>query len=419
MTDLMRVAVALAAVFGVAYCGAIAARALRQPPVIGEIVAGLVAGPLVLAFGGPAAEVLLTPAVRATLSVVGNVGLAIYLVRVTWDLRGEARHMSVSGIGRIVAGAYIIPLAAGAALAMALPLMGAGAPAGTPVAAFVLLVAVALAITAVPALARILDDRATGPAGPTAMAAALCIDVLSWPLLALAIGLAGGRSGVLGTITVTGAGVLVALVLRRPLARPLGALCALSPIATAVVVGAAAVGAAELTAAWGMTHVLGAVLVGLALPPMRTTAWAGMIRGVGKVGARLVPAFFVTTGLTVFSGHAPQTWWLAVVVTAVAAAAKLGGGYVGARLAGRPKRVALRLGVLLNTRGLTELIVLQAGHEAGILTGPVYAAFVVMAVTCTAATAPLLSLTERGDPVDLGDTVGERAARPRMEQEKA
>lgn len=399
MNGLLYFAAAVAVVFGAAWCGRAAARALRQPPVIGEIVAGLVAGPALLVTGGPVARELLAPEVLSALADVGHAGLALYLVRVTWHLRAESRNMAVWSVGWIVAGAYAVPLAAGATLAAVLLALGVAAPGGAHPAAFVLMVAVALAVTAVPALARILDDRPSGSAGPIALAVAICIDVLSWPLLALAVGLAGGRGGVPGTIAVTGAGVAAALLLRRTLGGPLDALCRRSPAAAALVVGAAAIGAAELTAAWGMTHILGAVLVGLALPAWQGQLWSRMIHGIGRTGAWLVPAFFVTTGLSVFAGGAqPQVWWLVAVVTAVAFTAKLTGGYVGSRLAGHGRRMALRLGVLLNTRGLTELIVLQAGYEAGILTGPLYTAFVVMAVASTAATAPLLAIIERGDP---------------------
>ncbi|MGW7418445.1 cation:proton antiporter, partial [Streptomyces sp. NPDC054863] len=160
----------------------------------------------------------------------------------------------------------------------------------------------------------------------------------------------------------------------------------------------ALLGAAGLAGSWafqeqGVTEIFGALLVGLAIPP---DGWHDVVRVVTRIGRLLVPVFFVVTGLTVFGGQFGATPWFAIVLaTALGIVGKVGGGFLGARLGGASVLDAARLGVLVNTRGLTELVVLQAGYSAGILTAPVFLALVVMALVTTAMTGPCYGLLER------------------------
>ena len=132
---------------------------------------------------------------------------------------------------------------------------------------------------------------------------------------------------------------------------------------------------------------------GLAIP---AGGWDAVVRRVTRAGRLLVPVFFVVTGITVFAGQFGSTPWFAIVLaTALGIVGKVGGGYLGARIGGAPASDAVRVGVLVNTRGLTELVVLQAGYGAGILTAPVFLALVVMALVTTAMTGPSYGLLER------------------------
>jgi len=119
-----------------------------------------------------------------------------------------------------------------------------------------------------------------------------------------------------------------------------------------------------------------------------------------------VPAFFVTTGLKLWTASGGIPWLVAVVATVLAVLAKVGGGYLFSRRGGEDRAGALRVGVLLNTRGLTEIVLLQTGYNAGVITPALYLALLVMALVTTAMTGPLLSGVDRFLPA---------AAAPRRE----
>jgi len=260
-----------------------------------------------------------------------------------------------------------------------------------------------LAVTAVPVLARILSDRglvATLP-GSLSLAAAVAIDAVNWPILAVALGLATGRvSGAVTALVVLVAGVAVCFLVQRTLRAPvLVWACARFPRSTIVVFALLALAAAKATDLAGLTPIFGAFLVGLAVPTRdEAGSWPRVMDASSWAGTKLVPVFFVVTGVTVFAKPFALVSWLAVpVVIALAMLGKVGGGYLGARLGGYSGAVGWRIGVLMNTRGLTELIALQAGYSAGILSAELYFVLVLMALVTTMLTGPLLGLLDRGE----------------------
>jgi Kef-type K+ transport system membrane component KefB len=163
------------------------------------------------------------------------------------------------------------------------------------------------------------------------------------------------------------------------------------------VLGVAAITAAATTERCRLTVVVGAVLIGLAVPRRGPgSPWDHAVGLVATAGRWLVPVYFTTTGLTLLAGPAHPVAWTALAIAVVLSMlGKVGGGYLGARLGGLPRRTGLRIGILMNTRGLTEIVVLQAGYSAGILTPRLFLAMLLMALLATACTGPLLSLTER------------------------
>jgi Kef-type K+ transport system membrane component KefB len=285
-----------------------------------------------------------------------------------------------------------------------------------PAPAFVLMVAVTMAITAVPVLARILTDRGmTGTlSGRLSMTASIAMDTGGWLLLAVAIGLRSGNLlGFAKAIAVLAGGAVVALGIRRVLRTDMAArFCAKLPRTTAVVLAAVALAVALTVEHLGLTSILGAALVGLAVPVNDSAPWAqavGLVTGASRV---LVPVFFAVTGVTVLIGaFSTAPWTLIAVVIVLAVAGKFGGGYVGARLGGQSRKTAVQVGTMMNTRGLTELIVLQAGFSAGILTPPLMLTLVIMALATTALTGPLLLVIDRrtAPPVVAAAEVGSAA----------
>ncbi|MFE9046540.1 cation:proton antiporter [Streptomyces sp. NPDC007818] len=378
------------------------ARRTGQPAVVAEIALGLIAGPLVLWFGGTRGLNMVVPAeVRGWLDHIGHAGLALFLVGVGHELRSPSAAVKGRSVVMTTAGALLLPLFCGGLLAAWVLAIGDPDLRGhAPAAALVLLLAVGLSVTAVPVLARILVARGVVDTvvGRLAMATAVVIDTIAWVLLAVAVGLAsGGAENVpllaLVVAVSTAAYLTLRVVLRGPSALRLAASY---PRGTLTGIAVLAAGAAAGLRHWGLPDILGALLIGAALPHDGPDGpWSRAVRTVCGAGRTLVPVFFVTTGLLVFTREFDGMPWAAMAMAVVLAVlGKLAGGYAGARLGGESHWDGLRLGVLLNTRGLTELVVLQAGFAAGILTSDLFLALVVMTLVTTAMTGPAYSLVE-------------------------
>jgi len=170
----------------------------------------------------------------------------------------------------------------------------------------------------------------------------------------------------------------------------------MSPRALLVAVLVAAVLAAWFTESIGLHSIFGPFVVGLSLPRVRSAVDMVTTRAADLSSGLLLPAFFVVAGLQV---DVTALGWrdAGVLVAALAASTvgKIAGAAGPARLTGMSSKDSLTLGVLLNTRGLTELVVLSVGAAAGLLTTTLYTVLVINAVITTLATGPLLSLIER------------------------
>lgn len=395
------VAAILLAVLLAAYGGGRLARLVGQPAVIGEMGIALFAGPALAAAGGPARMEVLLPAARLeAVQVVGHVGLALFLVGVAYGLR--TRPIAVPGrpLWRVVGGSLGVSAAVGCLFAGWAGWTGEAGLRGTaPGPAFVLLLAVAFSVTALPVLSRILVDQgiAHTAVARLAIASAMVIDVVAWIALSAAIGLAGGEGlgRMPGLAALIVGGGMVTILVRRSLAGDrAGRFCHRFPRLTALLIAACVLGLSGAMREWGLTEIFGAMLVGFAIPaPGEESAWSRSVHRIAQVGRRLMPVFFVTVGLTVFTAPAGGVHWTAIfMATGAGVLAKVGGGYAGARMGGLSHLEGLRFGVLMNTRGLTELVILQAGHAAGLLTAPLFLALAVMTLVTTAMTGPLYAL---------------------------
>lgn len=385
----------------VALTGRAVARWLRLPLVIGEILVGLCAGPALLALlGGTGFDRLLPDHLAVPLARVGEAGLVLFLVGVVHGLRHGPAGPANRALGRVTAGVFLLPLLTGLLFAGWVLWLGPPGLGGTaPLPALLVMLPVAMSVTAVPVLACVIDERGSGlgRAAPLALMSAILLDTVAWLLLAVALGLAaGGLWGVAGAFAALGVGLLLAHGGRRALARPrVTAAAARRPKAAAVLLGGLALLAATGAHGAGLTAVLGAFLAGVMVPHDPDGPWTRAADAVARVGRVLLPVFFVGTGITLFTESAGSLPWSATLLClALATVGKVGGGYLGARWAGEDRRTALRVGVLVNTRGLTEIVVLQVGWAAGILTPGLFLAMLVMALVTTALTGPLLSLID-------------------------
>lgn len=406
MIDLLLPGVHLIALLGVlssvAAAGRMVAGQLRLPLVIGEILVSLAFGPALSAVVGRQTFGILLPAdITGLLTRIGDVGLVLFLVGVVYHLEHGSGGLRNRAVGRVTVGVFVLPLLSGLVFAGWLFRFGPAELRGSaPLPALLVLLLVAMSVTAVPVLARIIEDREgdLGRSGRLAMMSAMLIDTVAWLMLAVALGLAaGGLGGVTRAVTAIAVGAALTFAGRRALAAPaLGAAGARYPRGAAALLAALVLTAAAGARWAGLTAIFGAFLIGMMIPrDAGRGPWNLAVATISGIGRRLVPVFFVVTGMTLFlDSPAALPWAATALCTGLAIVGKVGGGYLGARWAGEDLWSGLRVGALVNTRGLTEIVVLQAGYAAGLLTSGLFAALLVMALITTGLTGPLLSLID-------------------------
>ncbi|TKA00274.1 cation:proton antiporter [Actinacidiphila oryziradicis] len=400
----------------------LALRSLGQPPVVGEMVAGVVLGPSVLGLLAPGVESQLFPAeMRPVLYVVGQIGLVVFMFQAGYEFHTDRIRPVARAAASISASGIVAPLALGAGLTFLVHGSVDVFPADVSTLVSALFVGVTLSITAFPMLARIITERGlTGSRfGSIALASGALDDAVAWVMLAGVLSLAGtGVSTFL--VALLGAVGLAAVlaVLAKARGRATLAAAKLSSdqllLATVVVL---------FLAAWytdriGLYAVFGAFSLGLVLP--RSEPVDRAVAAISPV-SRIVflPLFFTYSGLntnfSLLSGTSVLLFTAACVVLAVVG--KLGACWLAARLVGEKPEVALRVGTLMNARGLMQLIAINVGLAAGIVSPAMFSVLVVVALVTTVMATPLLSLWDRIDAgravavtVELVSTAG--AARP-------
>ena len=396
----MPIALLLAQTGTVLVAGALLARllqSLKQPRVIAEIVAGIVLGPSVLGVVWPGAmQALFPPESLPLLGAVAELALVFFMFLV--GLEFEADHLgdrAHAAVAVSVAGTAI-PLVAGALVATQLPAGLAGANA-TPLT-FALFVGVAMSVTAFPVLARILTERRLvhSRIGAIALAAAAVGDVAGWSLLAVVAGIAAA-SGLAGIAWTVGGGLLYTGIvwmgvrpwLHRRLARSSDA----DATEDTAVVSALVIASAWITHALGLHALFGGFLMGAAMPGRATLTRDLPARFGGFVTPVLLPLFFAFSGVRTRIGLLDSSgdWLLLLALLLLATVVKIAGAGLAARLTGSSPREALAIGVLMNTRGLMEVVVLNIGLDLGIISGQMFAIMVLVALLTTAATPPLLA----------------------------
>jgi Kef-type K+ transport system membrane component KefB len=262
---------------------------------------------------------------------------------------------------------------------------------------FVLFMGVAVSITAMPVLASIVRERglAGTTAGAVATAAAGIMDVLAW--LVLAAALIGTRhSGHFSwpvMLLLTTGFVAVMLIAVRPAltwwtSRSQSLLSDPMLIAFAL-----AMASAWVTGTLGLQPVFGGFLAGLTMRARNGVPDADVVSAMEKAAKFLLPLFFIVTGLSLNVGDVHgEALILFVVIALIASVGKLGPGYAASRLSGLQPRQSATIAALVNTRGLTELIALNVGLQAGLINQRLFTVLVLMALLTTLMTGPLLSV---------------------------
>lgn len=359
----------------------------RQPRVLGEITAGILLGPSLLGVIAPGAVDYLFPApVLGGLRAVAQLGLVLFMFIVGLDLdldhlRGQG-HRAVA----ISHASIILPFGLGALLAVGLH---GSLSAGTTLLPFALFMGIAMAITAFPVLARVLQEARMEHTriGSLALACAAVDDVTAWCGLAAVVAVveSSGAGDALVTLALSVAFVAVALGVVRPLLARSGSI----PLPLAV---ALALGSAWVTEMIGIHAIFGAFLAGAVMPRTGEGRTQLLERLDLVTTSVLLPVFFAVVGLSTKIGliDSVHLWLVTGLVIVVAIIGKLGGSAVAARIVGETWRDSVTIGILMNTRGLTEIVILTVGLELGVIDQRLFTVMVIMALVTTFMAGPAL-----------------------------
>jgi Kef-type K+ transport system membrane component KefB len=380
--------------------GAVATR-VSQPRVMGEVIAGLCLGPSLLGAISPNLQAMLFPSdVLPALGVVANLGLIFYMFLVGLEVDRGSLKGKVAKATAISNTSVAVPMLLG--IAVALPLYKLVGP-DKKFVAFALFMGVSMSITAFPVLARILAERRMikRPLGSLAIACAAVDDVTAWFLIALAITISA--SGTFGDVVKTIAEavaytLIMVLIVRRVIARMATAYDEVGRMPgawfAAIIIGVLL--SAYVTEEINIAFIFGGFVFGMIMPRHARLNEEVTRRIDDFVVTLLLPVFFVYTGLRTNVGllDRPELWLLTLLLIAVAILGKLAGAAIAARVAGYDWKAASVIGTLMNTRGLTELIVLNLALDVGAISNTLFAMLVIMAVVTTLMAGPLLKLLD-------------------------
>jgi len=396
----------LALIVLAARAGGALAQRVGQSAVVGEILVGVLLGPSLFGAIAPHAfDVVFRSTPSEPLTILSQVGLLLLMFQIglEFDFSHLAQRVHRRTVWAVAGAGLAAPFAIGAALGAFMPRELAGTDNRL---GFVLFVATAFSITALPVLGRILVDfKMTRSAlGVIAISCAAINDVVGWLMLALvsALSVSAFAPGPFA-LRVLGIAALGALAwwgvrpllsrfvqsrLRTDGARDAGGL----PATLMGVVLACVFVAGMTTYQLGIFAIFGGFLIGVLLHRETAFVHAWQARVGSFVNVFFVPIFFTLTGLRTDIGslHDGQAWSWCLLLIALATLAKLGACYVAARAVGLDPVRARIIGVLMNTRGLMELIVINVGLEMGMIGRQVFTMLVLMALFSTVITSPAL-----------------------------
>ncbi|RPB15272.1 hypothetical protein P167DRAFT_483200 [Morchella conica CCBAS932] len=373
---------------------------MKQPRVIAEVVGGIILGPTVMGRIPGFKHAIFPDASMPLLSLVANLGLVIFLflVGLEVDIRMLLRNWRVAA--SVSAAGMILPFGLGAAIAYGLYHQFPEGEDTVSFGVYMLFIGVAMAITAFPVLARILTELKLlqTNVGTIVLSAGVGNDVVGWILLALTVALVNAGTGLtaLYVLLISVAWVLFLVyavrpaflwVLRRDGSIENGPSQSMVALTLLMVLASA-----FFTDIIGVHAIFGGFLIGLICPHEGGFAVRLTEKVEDLVSVLFLPLYFTLSGLKTNIGLLNDgiVWGYVVGVVVIAFFGKIFGGTMAARVNGLVWRESLTIGVLMSCKGLVELIVLNIGLQAGILSTKVFTIFVVMALITTFATTPFV-----------------------------
>ncbi|KAK9388026.1 Sodium/hydrogen exchanger family-domain-containing protein [Lipomyces mesembrius] len=378
---------------------------LRQPRVIAEVIGGVLLGPSVMGHIPNFNNTIFPSASMPLITLVANIGLVFFLFLVGLEVDISLVLKNLRTAGSVALAGMALPFGLGVAVSYGLyrTYHVADNVAG-PVSfgLYALFIGVAMAITAFPVLARILTELKllSTNVGTVVLSAGVSNDIVGWVLLALTVALVNASSGIvaLWVVLVSCGWILFLLFIVKPIfryaARRSGSLdtgpTQFMMIFTFVIV----LVSAFFTSIIGVHPIFGGFLAGMVVPHERVFA-VGVTEKIEDIISLLfLPLYFALSGLQTNLGLLDNgiTWGYTIAIIVIAMATKITGGTLAAKVNGLLWRESLTVGTLMSCKGLVELIVLNVGLQAGILSQRVFTMFVVMALVCTFLTTPLTTL---------------------------
>jgi Kef-type K+ transport system membrane component KefB/anti-sigma regulatory factor (Ser/Thr protein kinase) len=376
---------------------------IAQPTVVGEILAGIVLGPSLLGLYFPDTFLVLFPKESlSNLNFFSQLGLIFFMFVVGMELDFDKIKRQSSASIFISHSSIIVPFFLGVGLAYILyPYY---ALSNITFTSFALFMGIAMSITAFPVLARIIKEKRLSDTryGSMAITCAAADDITAWYILALiiAFSVSGTLSSSIILLFLIGLYILIMFYIVRPILAKIGqtqkdflSMNTMSAIIILLLLSAL------MTEALGIHPLFGAFMAGVMMPSSTSSRLKELIAPRLEYVSLLVllPLFFALTGLRTEIGllNNSEAWLVCGAIIIVAVLGKLFGSAFAAKYMGFNWKDSLSLGILMNTRGLMELVALNIGYEMGILSTELFTMFVIMALVTTMMTGPMLQWVTR------------------------
>ncbi len=395
-SSLFHVLAGLAVVILVTRVVGISLQRFRQPMVIGEVLGGILLGPSFLGKVAPNLSEWILPTSNAPFfNVIAQMGIILYMFLVGLEM--DISEIKKSSRAAIVISqtSILIPFFFG--IALSFWIFESMAPPGIQFLHFSLFIGIAMSITAFPVLARILSDLKIQKTslGVLALTAAAVGDVTAWCLLAAVTGLVGASStSAVTTLIFSVAYVAFLFLVLRPFLQKLTNLLDRKPDISEnhlAFIFFLLLASAVFTEAIGIHAIFGAFLLGVVTSSKSRIAEVLVGRFQDMVRVLFLPAFFAYTGMRTEIGliHTAHDWFVCGSILCLAILGKFVGTMTGARFMKLDWKNSTGIGILMNTRGMVELIVLNVGLDLKILSPSLFTMFVIMALITTFITGPL------------------------------
>ena len=376
---------------------------IGQPGVLGEIIAGIILGPSLLGHYFPDAfNFIFTKDSLENIYLISQIGLILFMFVIGLEVDFKVLKNKFNETLVISHAGILVPFFLG--IISSFYIYEKYASQQTSFLAFALFIGISMSITAFPVLARIVQERnlSNTPLGVLSIASAANDDVTAWCLLAIVIALtkSGSSTSALFTVGMTILYILFMFLCVRPFFRKISQIRANNEILNKSLIGIiflTLIISASITELIGIHALFGGFIAGVVMPSNLGFRHIMMNKVEDVTLTFFLPLFFAYTGLNT-NLLLINSWsmiGICALLIVIAIAGKFGGCTIAAKVVGETWHDSLTIGMLMNTRGLMELVALNIGYEMGVLPKSIYAVLIIMALVTTFMTTPALHMISK------------------------